>query len=56
MHTQVPHSSDLLNNTAIPLAVVVAPMALPDPADDPIQVGGRWLVGVHVMVMLCWAF
>jgi len=34
----VPFSSDLLNNSQVPFSVAVAPMALPDPEDDPIQV------------------
>ncbi|GLC37974.1 hypothetical protein PLESTF_000604900 [Pleodorina starrii] len=34
----VPHSPELLTNCAMPLAVVVSPLALPDPGDDPIQI------------------
>ncbi|GFR39599.1 hypothetical protein Agub_g59 [Astrephomene gubernaculifera] len=33
----VPHSPELLSNCAMPLALVVSPLALPDPGDDPIQ-------------------
>ncbi len=36
--TQVPFTQELLNNSAIPFAVVVSPMALPDPRDDRIPV------------------
>lgn len=35
----VPVSNDLLNSTSMPLAVVVSPLALPDPGDEPVQVG-----------------
>lgn len=35
----VPHSTELLTNCAMPLALVVSPLALPDPGDEPIQVG-----------------
>jgi len=35
---QVPFSADLLNNSAMPLAVCISPLALPDPNDDQIQV------------------
>ncbi|KAL6760997.1 hypothetical protein V8C86DRAFT_991602 [Haematococcus lacustris] len=35
---QVPHSQDLLNNSQMPFAVIISPMALPDPADSPLQV------------------
>ena len=38
----VPHSPELLGNAAMPLALVVSPLALPDPGDDPIQV---WEIG-----------
>ncbi|KAI8470003.1 MAG: Sec23/Sec24 trunk domain-containing protein [Monoraphidium minutum] len=34
----VPFSPELLNSSGMPLAVVVQPMALPDPADDPVAV------------------
>eukprot|EP00198_Chlamydomonas_reinhardtii_P000301 XP_001689636.1 COP-II coat subunit [Chlamydomonas reinhardtii] len=34
----VPHSPELLGNAAMPLALVVSPLALPDPGDDPIQI------------------
>lgn len=34
----VPQTNDLQTTCNMPLALVVAPMALPDPADDPIQV------------------
>jgi len=36
--SMVPYSSDLLKQSAMPLAVVVQPFALLDPADDPTQV------------------
>jgi len=35
---QVPFSSDLLNNSQMPFVSVIAPLALPDPADEPLQV------------------
>ncbi|KAL0036794.1 hypothetical protein WJX79_010207 [Trebouxia sp. C0005] len=35
--SMVPYSSDLLKQSAMPLAVVVQPFALLDPADDPTQ-------------------
>lgn len=34
----VPATNDLLSTSAMPLALVVSPLALQDPADDPIQV------------------
>ncbi len=34
----VPATSDLCRIGAMPLAVVICPLALPDPRDDPIQV------------------
>lgn len=34
----VPNTPELLNNCAMPLALVVSPLALPDPGDEPIQV------------------
>ena len=36
--SMMPYSSDLLKQSAMPLAVVVQPFALLDPADDPTQV------------------
>ncbi len=36
--SQVPHTLELLNNTQVPFALVVSPLALPDPADDQVQV------------------
>lgn len=33
----VPNTPELLNNCAMPLALVVSPLALPDPGDEPIQ-------------------
>jgi hypothetical protein len=40
----VPATNDLLTTSAMPLALVVSPLALQDPADDPIQVraAGGW--------------
>lgn len=35
---QIPVSADLLTTSGMPLAVSVQPLALPDPAEDPIQV------------------
>lgn len=35
---QVPHAADLLNSCGMPLALMVSPMALPEPEDDQIQV------------------
>lgn len=35
---QVPFSADLLNNVSMPLALMVSPLALPEPEDDQIQV------------------
>lgn len=40
---QVPHASDLLNNCGMPLALMVSPMALPEPEDDQIQVWTVWI-------------
>ena len=34
----VPATSDLCKLGAMPMAVVISPLALPDPLDDPIQV------------------
>jgi protein transport protein SEC24 len=34
----VPHSPELLGSSGMPFSLVVQPMALPDPADDPVQV------------------
>jgi hypothetical protein len=34
----VPHSPELLGSSGMPMAVVVQPLALPDPADDPVAV------------------
>lgn len=39
--SMMPYSSDLLKQSAMPLAVVVQPFALLDPADDPTQVSSR---------------
>lgn len=36
--SMMPYSNDLLKQSAMPLAVVVQPFALLDPADDPTQV------------------
>ena len=38
--TQVPNTSEIAAATGMPLAVVVSPLALPDPRDDQIQVWG----------------
>jgi len=35
---QIPCSGDLLSNSGMPLAVMVQPLALPDPTEEPIQV------------------
>lgn len=35
---QVPFTNELLNNSSVPFSVVVSPMALPDPADDRLQI------------------
>lgn len=35
---QVPFSAELLGNTCMPFALVVNPMALPDPTDDQLKV------------------
>ena len=34
----MPATSDLCKTGAMPMAVVISPLALPDPVDDPIQV------------------
>ena len=43
--SMMPYSNDLLKQSAMPLAVVVQPFALLDPADDPTQVS-------HLFVMI----
>jgi protein transport protein SEC24 len=48
----IPFTHDLLNNSAMPLAVVISPMALPHPKDDPIPV--RPGHGVSVSVHTGW--
>ena len=48
----VPATNDLLNSTAMPLAVVVSPLALPDPGDEPVQVRCiimLWCAALHGM-------
>ncbi|KAG0560568.1 hypothetical protein M758_10G185600 [Ceratodon purpureus] len=35
---QIPCSGDLLSNSGMPLAVMVQPLALPDPSEEPIQI------------------
>ncbi|GAB4822012.1 hypothetical protein N2152v2_009058 [Parachlorella kessleri] len=34
----VPHTADILKHTCLPFVVMVNPLALPDPGDDPIEV------------------
>lgn len=43
---QVPVSADIRKVSAMPLGVVVCPLALPDPRDDPIQAR-------HILDMTC---
>lgn len=40
----LPNNNELLNNGGMAMAVVVSPLALPDPQDDPISVSGGMLV------------
>lgn len=52
--SMVPYSSDLLKQSAMPLAVVVQPFALLDPADDSTQVSLVFtLSSASLSVKLC---
>lgn len=42
----MPFSADLLSNAQLPFTLSVAPLALPHPEDDPVQVRALPAIGV----------
>ena len=49
---QMPHTGDLATTAGMPIALLVSPLALPDPRDDQIQVWRASEITSHQIIVV----